>query len=110
METPASRQPFYALGHSEQELQRLSRQGQALGPFTRQLFEEAGISRGMRVLDVGCGSGDVTFLAADLVGLSGEVVGVDRERTAVDWANARAHLGGDEKCELCRRRSGGNGV
>src|SRR6266496_2099263 len=92
METRAGQQSFYALGHSEQELQRLSRQGQALGPFTRQLFEEAGISRGMRVLDVGCGSGDVTFLAADLVGLSGEVVGVDRERTAVDWANARAHL------------------
>jgi 2-polyprenyl-3-methyl-5-hydroxy-6-metoxy-1,4-benzoquinol methylase len=91
METPADRQPFYALGHSEQELQRLSRQGQALGPFTRQLFEQAGISRGMRVLDVGCGSGDVAFLAADLVGLTGEVMGVDRERRAVDWANARAH-------------------
>ena len=100
METPAGQQPFYALGHSEKELQRLSRQGQLLGPFTRQLFEEAGISRGMRVLDVGCGSGDVAFLAADLVGLSGEVVGVDRERTAVDWANARAHSRGNEKCEL----------
>ena len=94
METPACRQPFYALGHSEQELQRLSRQGQALGPFTRQLFEEAGISRGMRVLDVGCGSGDVAFLAADLVGPSGKVVGVDRERRAVDWANARANSQG----------------
>jgi 2-polyprenyl-3-methyl-5-hydroxy-6-metoxy-1,4-benzoquinol methylase len=94
METPASRQPFYALGHSEQELQRLSRQGQALGPFTRQLFEEAGINRGMRVLDVGCGSGDVAFLAADLVGPSGKVVGVDRERKAVDWANARTHSQG----------------
>jgi 2-polyprenyl-3-methyl-5-hydroxy-6-metoxy-1,4-benzoquinol methylase len=94
METPARQQSFYALGHSEQELQRLSRQGQVIGPFTRQLFEEAGISRGMRVLDVGCGSGDVAFLAADLVGLSGEIVGVDRERTAVDWANSRAHSWG----------------
>jgi SAM-dependent methyltransferase len=94
IKTPASQQSFYALGHSEQELQRLSRQGQALGPFTRQLFEEAGIGRGMRVLDVGCGSGDVAFLAADLVGPSGEVVGVDRERRAIDWANARATLQG----------------
>jgi SAM-dependent methyltransferase len=94
MKTPESRQPFYALGHSEQELQRLSRQGQALGPFTRQLFEKAGISRGMRVLDVGCGSGDVAFLAADLVGPNGKVVGVDRERRAVDWANARARSQG----------------
>ncbi|PYS38766.1 MAG: hypothetical protein DMF71_16320, partial [Acidobacteria bacterium] len=92
MEAPAGRQSFYALGHSEQELQRLSRQGDAFGAFTRQLFAEAGMSRGMRVLDVGSGSGDVAFLAADLVGPSGEVVGVDRERTAVDWANQRAHL------------------
>ena len=91
MEAPAGGQSFYALGHSEQELQRLSHQGQVFGAFTHQLFEEAGISQGMRVLDVGSGSGDVAFLAADLVGPSGEVVGVDRERTAVDWANARAH-------------------
>ena len=94
METPTGPQSFYALGHSEQELQRLSRQGQAFGPFTRQLFEEAGIGQGMRVLDVGCGSGDVAFLAASLVGLSGEVVGADRERTAVDWSNARARSQG----------------
>jgi 2-polyprenyl-3-methyl-5-hydroxy-6-metoxy-1,4-benzoquinol methylase len=94
METSAGWQSFYALGHSEQELQRLSRQGQAIGPFTRQLFEEAGINQGMRVLDVGCGSGDVAFLTANLVGRSGEVVGVDRERKAVDWASARAHSRG----------------
>src|SRR5262245_52152007 len=94
METPAVQQSFYALGHSELELQRLSRQGQAFEPFTRQLFEQAGIRRGMRVLDVGCGSGDVAFLAADLTELSGEVVGVDCERKAVDWANARAHSQG----------------
>jgi SAM-dependent methyltransferase len=94
METPPGRQSFYALGHSEQELQRLTRQGQAFEPFTRQLFQEAGISRGMRVLDVGCGSGEVSFLAADLVGPGGKVVGVDRERKAVDWADARAHSRG----------------
>ena len=94
METPAGPQSFYALGHSEQELQRLSRQGEVFGPFTRQLFEEAGINQGMRVLDVGCGSGDVAFLAANLIGLSGEVVGVDGERKAVEWATARAHSHG----------------
>src|SRR4030095_3476788 len=94
METSAWRQSFYALGHSEQELQRLSRQGQAIGPFTRQLFEEAGINQGMRVLDIGCGSGDVAFLTANLVGRSGEGVGVERERKAGAWASARAHSQG----------------
>jgi len=89
MQTPASPQSFYALGHSEQELQRLSRQGKAFEAFTHQLFKEAGINQGMRVLDVGCGSGDVTFLVANLVGHNGEVVGADRERKAVEWAGAR---------------------
>jgi hypothetical protein len=57
----ATHQWTYALGHSEQELELLSRQAQALEPFTRQLLQQAGINTGMRVLDVSCGSGDVAF-------------------------------------------------
>jgi SAM-dependent methyltransferase len=91
MKQTASSQKMYALGHSEKELERLSRQAQAFEPFTRQLFQQAGISTGMRVLDVGCGSGDVAFLAADLVGPSGEVIGADCGAAAVDRATARAH-------------------
>jgi SAM-dependent methyltransferase len=44
----------------------------------------------MRVLDVGSGAGDVTFLAAELVGESGEVVGADRSVTALARARQRA--------------------
>jgi SAM-dependent methyltransferase len=80
----------YALGHSERELERLSRQAQLFEPFTRQLLQQAGIRAGMRVLDVGCGSGDVALLAAELIGKSGEVIGVDRASAAVHWATARA--------------------
>jgi SAM-dependent methyltransferase len=86
----ATQQSTYALGHSEQELERLSRQAQAFEPFTRQLLQQAGINIGMRVLDVGCGSGDVAFLAADLVGPTGEVVGGDRAAAAAQRATARA--------------------
>jgi ubiquinone/menaquinone biosynthesis C-methylase UbiE len=90
METAASQQSVYALGHSEHELKRLSDQARAFAPFTRQLFEQAGIAPGMRVLDVGSGAGDSAFLAADLVGPSGEVIGADSAPAAVECANTRA--------------------
>ncbi|HEY7099561.1 MAG TPA: class I SAM-dependent methyltransferase [Terriglobales bacterium] len=82
----------YALGHTSRELDRLSVQAALLEPFTRQLFHEAGILPGMRVLDVGCGSGDVSLLAAEIVGDYGAVVGVDRSPDAISRASARAFL------------------
>ena len=81
----------YALGHSSRELDRLTFQGTVFAPHTRHLLTEAGITRGMRVLDVGSGSGDVSFLAAELVGSNGYVIGVDRSPAAVERARSRAY-------------------
>src|SRR5690242_1456998 len=67
----------YLLGDSPDAIQRLVIQGQMLYPFTRRVFEEAGIGTGMKVLDVGCGPGDVSLLIADLVGETGSVLGID---------------------------------
>ena len=58
----------YVLGHSDRELGRLSTQARLVEPITREFFLDAGIVPGMRILDVGSGSGDVAFLAADLAG------------------------------------------
>jgi 2-polyprenyl-3-methyl-5-hydroxy-6-metoxy-1,4-benzoquinol methylase len=80
----------YVLGHSSRELDRLSSQARLIDPITRRFFSEAGIGEGMRVLDVGSGAGDVAFLAAELVGNGGEVVGVDRSPAALEVARARA--------------------
>jgi SAM-dependent methyltransferase len=80
----------YALGHSDRELERLSAQARLIDPITRHFFRDAGIGPGMRVLDVGSGVGDVSFLVADLVGEAGEVVGVDRAPNALAAARARA--------------------
>jgi SAM-dependent methyltransferase len=94
MSTSVTGIPAYALGHSEHELERLCRQGEAFEPFTRQLLGQAGIRSGMRVLDVGSGAGDSSFLLAELVGQGGEVMGIDREPIAVEWATARARSQG----------------
>jgi len=73
---------------TSRELDRLSFQGSVLAPYTHQLLIEAGLTAGMHVLDVGSGSGDVSFLAAELVGSSGRVLGVDRSPAAVERARA----------------------
>lgn len=80
----------YALGHAPDELERLAKQGQFFGDLTAQLLQSAGLRSGMRVLDVGCGAGDVSFLAAGLVGIEGSVIGVDRSQVAIDTAMRRA--------------------
>jgi ubiquinone/menaquinone biosynthesis C-methylase UbiE len=80
----------YVLGTTEAEHERLQRQAACLAPFTERLFRDAGITAGQRVLDVGSGVGDVALLAARLVGASGEVVGMDRDRVALAKAMARA--------------------
>jgi ubiquinone/menaquinone biosynthesis C-methylase UbiE len=47
------------------------------GPGTRQVLKSAGLQRGMRVADLGCGVGLVTRLLAQLVGPQGLAVGID---------------------------------
>ena len=88
--TSADRDAAYVLGHSSRELERLQSQARLVNPFTRRVFEEAGLQRGMRVLDVGSGVGDVAFLVADLVGPTGQVVGFDRSRVPLELARSRA--------------------
>jgi ubiquinone/menaquinone biosynthesis C-methylase UbiE len=46
----------------------------------------------MRVLDVGSGAGHRAFVAAELVGLTGEVVGTDRSPDAIKMATANSEL------------------
>jgi 2-polyprenyl-3-methyl-5-hydroxy-6-metoxy-1,4-benzoquinol methylase len=58
--------------------------------LTRRLLVDAGIIAGMRVLDIGCGRGDVTLLAARLVGEDGHVLGIDRTTEPLEAARTRA--------------------
>ena len=82
--------PIYAMGYSEGERRRLVEQAAIYAGSTRNLFAEAGIGPGARVLDAGCGVGDVSLLAASIVGAGGSVVGVDSDPQALAVAEARA--------------------
>jgi len=79
----------YALGYTTAEHDRLIRQAARIEPILERLFREAGIGPGQRVLDLGAGVGDVSMLAARLVGPSGEVVGIERDASSIAVAQKR---------------------
>jgi SAM-dependent methyltransferase len=64
------------------------------GPGTRRLLLDAGLRRGMRAADLGCGVGMVTALLADLVGPEGHVVGIDASAAQLAQARERLNAGG----------------
>jgi 2-polyprenyl-3-methyl-5-hydroxy-6-metoxy-1,4-benzoquinol methylase len=80
----------YLLGSSPREQERLELQASMVGGWTRQYLLSAGLDHGMRVLDLGCGVGNVSLLAAEIVGPSGSVTGIDRDGSAVEKARQRA--------------------
>jgi ubiquinone/menaquinone biosynthesis C-methylase UbiE len=82
------------LGHSDSELRRLENQARFIGDLTEEVLRRAGLASGMRVLDVGCGTGDVSFLAASLVGQGGHVLGIDQAPVAIEKARERAQHAG----------------
>jgi ubiquinone/menaquinone biosynthesis C-methylase UbiE len=79
----------YAMGSTDRERRRLMRQGELLRELLADAFRAAGIRPGMRVLDIGSGAGDVAMLAAEMVGPTGSVVGLDRDSASVAWAAKR---------------------
>jgi ubiquinone/menaquinone biosynthesis C-methylase UbiE len=86
--------PAYFLGHSDAEVDRLTLQHELYRDSIEVVLRRAGLASGMRVLDIGCGGGDVSLLAADIVGPSGFVLGIDRSAEAVTAARRRIDAAG----------------
>lgn len=85
----------YVLGHSEAEIERLKHQSQSfIGAFTQRCLQDAGIKAGMKVLEVGSGAGDVALMLAEMVGPSGQVVGVELNPAVLEVAQSRVQAAG----------------
>lgn len=84
----------YPLQSCDSERRRLKMQAEALIPLTERMLKEAGIGPGARVLELGCGGGDVTVLLANLVGPAGEVLAIDRDPAQIDSATSRIAAAG----------------
>jgi trans-aconitate methyltransferase len=83
-------QSEYVLGYTDREQLRLIRQARVLAPVTEHFLRDAGIGSGMRVLDIGCGMGDVAMIVAQLVGSAGRVVSIDLDQASIETAQRRA--------------------
>jgi ubiquinone/menaquinone biosynthesis C-methylase UbiE len=84
----------YVLGNEPPELARIDRQAAAIEQSTRIVLQAAGITRGLRVLDLGTGLGHVARLVGELVGPEGAVVGVDQSSDALAVARRRTNESG----------------
>ncbi len=84
----------YVLGNSANETRRLMLQAQLLDPIMRRLLRAVRLTQGMRVLDLGCGAGDVSMMAAELTGPAGSVLGIDQNPESIEMACHRARQAG----------------
>ena len=84
------RDATYTLGRTSHETTRLIEQSRIYGESTQRLCKRAGISEGMRVLEIGSGAGDVALMLAECVGPTGQVVGVDVNSDILETARQRA--------------------
>ena len=89
-----SRDAEYTMGRSEAETERLIEQSQLYDDVTRRFFLRCGIAKGMKVLEIGSGAGDVAFTLAEFVGEEGTVTGVDVNAEILETARVRANEAG----------------
>jgi len=90
MSRPSNAAHQYVLATGDEGEERLALVEEAHGSDTERLLKRAGVSHGMRVADIGCGSGSVSLKLARFVGSRGTVVGVDLSPEQLTVARRRA--------------------
>ena len=90
----------YTMGRSEEETQRLMAQSQLFEAVTQRFITASGVKKGMKVLDLGSGAGDVALAIAKIVGPEGQVVGVDMNPEILKTATSRAEAAGHKNVKF----------
>jgi ubiquinone/menaquinone biosynthesis C-methylase UbiE len=80
----------YTLATGESGAYRLQILNAIHKPYTEFLIKHTGLSAGMNVADVGCGTGNVSCWLAEQIGFSGSLVGVDVSAAQLDIARTQA--------------------
>jgi ubiquinone/menaquinone biosynthesis C-methylase UbiE len=76
----------YVLGTHDEEIQRLGLQHRVWRPRVLDAWTRAGINRGSRLVDFGCGPGFATLDAAAIVGPLGQVTAIERSAHFLSFA------------------------
>jgi 2-polyprenyl-3-methyl-5-hydroxy-6-metoxy-1,4-benzoquinol methylase len=80
----------YILATGGKDVKRLRLLHEVYGPGTEALFHRVGLRDGLRVVELGCGSGNTACWVAQQVAPSGSVVAIDIARDQVEQARQQA--------------------
>ena len=83
----------YLIAVGKKDEERLSILNELFGETSRNLLLKAGLVSGMRVLEIGCGTGNMTGWIAEQVGKNGHVTAVDisEEQIKIAKVNNKLH-------------------
>ncbi len=80
----------YILATGGKDAKRLRLLHEVYGPQTEALLHRVGLSPGMRVVEVGCGSGNTACWVAEQIGQDGSVLALDVSPEQIDQARRQA--------------------
>src|SRR5215475_8197758 len=80
----------YILATGGKDVKRLRLLHEVYGPGTKALFHRVGLRDGLRVAEIGCGSGNTACWVAQQVAPSGSVVAIDVSPDQIEVARKHA--------------------
>jgi len=81
---------FSQIESLKEEMIRLETQAEEFSTSTEESLSKLEIKPGMKAVDIGCGTGSVSFRISPMVGAQGLVVGVDSNQYAINYCTEAA--------------------